>query len=342
MRMRLWMPRRLLFEAGALDYPMGRSIYERFRDQVETEVIKSHNRLTGLPGETPRERYAEAKRTLVIGVRKSRAFETSKPSADYAIPLLTGCPGHCEYCYLQTTLGPRPAVRVYVNVEEIFGQALAYMEERAPALTTFEGACTSDPLAVEHITGSMRAAVEFFGRQPLGRFRFVSKYGWVESLLGAVHGGRTRVRFSVNTAEVIRRWELGTSPLAERLEAAARLAQDDYPIGFIVGPIFLEGDWQSAYTEMLDEMKEALRVPEGHDMTMELITHRFTPKAKALILERFPESDLPMEESERRWKYGQFGYGKYLYPADPMRQAEAFFEQEIAERFPAAQVPYFV
>lgn len=340
--MQHWMPRRLLFEAGALDYPLGRAIYERFRGVVETEVIKSHNRLAGLPGETPRERYAEAKRTLVIGVRKSQAFETSKPSADYAIPLLTGCPGHCEYCYLQTTLGPRPAVRVYVNLEEIFGQAREYMEQRAPAITTFEGACTSDPLAVEPVTGVMRAAVEFFAGQPQGRFRFVSKYGYVESLLGADHGGHTRVRFSVNSAEVIRRWELGTSPLSERLEAAARLAEADYPIGFIVGPIFLEEGWQAAYTEMLNEMKQALRLPEGHDLTIELITHRFTPKAKALILDRFPESGLPMEESERRWKYGQFGYGKYLYPADPMQAARAFFEQEIAARFPRAEVPYFV
>jgi len=92
--MALWMPERILFEEAALDYPMGSSIHERFRHQVETSIIKSHNRMSGLPGKTPKERYAEAKRTLVIGLRKTLAFETSKPSADSAIPLLTGCPAH--------------------------------------------------------------------------------------------------------------------------------------------------------------------------------------------------------------------------------------------------------
>lgn len=335
----------MLFEEAALEYPLGRSIYERWQGQVETGIIRSHNRITGLPGKSAREKYAEAKRTMVVGVRRSLKFETSKPSADYAIPLLTGCPGHCEYCYLQTTLGPRPVVRAYVNLEDIFGQARKYMLEKAPAETTFEGACTSDPLAVEHITGSMRAAVEFFGGEPLGRFRFVSKYGYVNTLLTAAHHGRTRIRFSINSAEVIRRWELGTSPLHERVAAAAALAKAGYPIGFIIGPIFLEGEWQSEYRDLVEAMEQALKeagIADYPAVTFELITHRYTPKAKALITERFPETQLPMSEQDRRWKYGQFGYGKYLYHKDPMQAAEAFFRHELSERFPQAAVDYFV
>lgn len=82
----------------------------------------------------------------------------------------------------------------------------------------------------------------------------------------------------------------------------------------------------------------------GHDITFGLITHRFTPKAKALIEERFPETDLPMDPESRRWKYGQFGYGKYIYPKDPMAEAEEFFRSALAEQFPEAEVPlpYFV
>ncbi|GAA3322092.1 hypothetical protein GCM10020331_040580 [Ectobacillus funiculus] len=53
-------------------------------------------------------------------MRRTLKFDTSKPSAEYAIPLATGCMGHCHYCYLQTTLGSKPYVRVYVNLDEIF------------------------------------------------------------------------------------------------------------------------------------------------------------------------------------------------------------------------------
>ncbi|MDF2627278.1 MAG: Radical domain protein, partial [Symbiobacteriaceae bacterium] len=343
--LQLWMPHRVLFEETALEYPLARAIRERLRGQAEIGYIKSHNRISGLPGNTPRQKYAEAKRTLVVGLRRTLKFETSKPSADYAIPLLTGCPGHCEYCYLQTTLGPRPVVRVYVNLDDIFNQARAYMREKAPGFTTFEGACTSDPLAVEHITGVMREAVTFFGSEELGRFRFVSKYGYVESLLDAPHNGHTRIRFSINTDQVLKKWELGTHQLSARVRAAAQLAGAGYPVGFILGPIFLEGSWQEEYQQLLDQIHAELAahgVDRGHDMTFELITHRFTPKAKALIEERFPETDLPMEPEDRRWKYGQFGYGKYIYPKDPMEEAEEFFREALAEHFPEAEVPYFV
>jgi spore photoproduct lyase len=37
-----------------------------------------------------------------------------------------------DYCYLQTTMGSKPYIRTYVNVEEILDQADEYMKERAP------------------------------------------------------------------------------------------------------------------------------------------------------------------------------------------------------------------
>lgn len=345
--MRLFMPNLLIVEPGALEYPLGQEIYERFRGtNVEVRVTKSHNRITGLPGQTAREKYAAAKRTLVLGVRKTLEFETSKPSADYAIPLITGCPGHCTYCYLQTTLGPRPVNRVYVNLDEIFARARDYIAQKAPDLTYFEGACTSDPLSLEHITGTLRRTIAFFGTVRDGRFRFVTKYDNVEGLLDAAHHGHTRIRFSLNTEDVIQKWELGTARLDERLTAAAKVAGAGYPTGFILAPIFLEGDWQAGYGDLLHKLHQYLsRVdfdPERADLTFELITHRYTPKAKALITERFPETDLPMDETERRWKYGQFGYGKYLYPKEPMDAAAEFFRAEIGRLFPRAAVQYLV
>lgn len=96
---------------------------------IDIRYTTSHNQVRNIPGETPLQKYRNAKSTLVIGVRKTLKFDTSKPSAEYAIPLATGCMGHCHYCYLQTTLGSKPYIRVYVNLEEIFQQAKQYIEE---------------------------------------------------------------------------------------------------------------------------------------------------------------------------------------------------------------------
>src|SRR5690606_30114534 len=102
-------PEWVFFEPEALNYPLGEELYRRYKGSgIPVRMTTSHNRVTGIPGRTEAEKYRNAKRTLVVGVRKTLQFDTSKPSAEYALPLATGCMGHCHYCYLQTTMGNRP------------------------------------------------------------------------------------------------------------------------------------------------------------------------------------------------------------------------------------------
>jgi spore photoproduct lyase len=113
----------VFFEKEALDYPIGAQIYNRLKsDNYEIRFLRSHNRVTGIPGKTPREAFFQGKSTLVVGVRKTLDFASCKPSAHYQLPLVTGCEGICEYCYLNTQLGKKPYTRIYVNVEEILQQ----------------------------------------------------------------------------------------------------------------------------------------------------------------------------------------------------------------------------
>jgi len=160
---KLFEPKRVLFEEAAVDYPLGRKLWERFCSEGrEVKKIASHNRVTGLPGKSPSEKFREAKRTLVVGVRRSREFASCRPSADFQLVLSTSCPGMCEYCYLHTTLGCQPVVRLYVNIEEILSQAEKVIDSRRPAVTTFEGAATSDPLPLERFSSALAEAVLFF------------------------------------------------------------------------------------------------------------------------------------------------------------------------------------
>lgn len=338
-----FVPARAFFEPAALDYPLGRIMYDRLKAMaVPVQLTGSHNRVTGLPGKTAGEAYREAKRTLVVGVRKSAGFATCKPSAHFQLPLNTSCPGMCEYCYLATTLGRRPYLRVYVNVEDILARAGKYIEERQPEVTVFEGAATSDPIPTEYLTGLLFSTIEFFGRQQFGRFRFVTKHEDVGPLLAARHNGHTRFRFSLNTDGVIRRFEHATPPLAARLEAAARVAAAGYRLGFIIAPIFYYDNWRADYGGLIRELARALPEAAGRDLTFEFITHRFTKRAKANITAVFPETGLPLAEEERKFKFGQFGYGKYIYQPELMQEMKEFFAEETGAFFPEAKVEYFV
>jgi len=341
--MALFIPKRAFFEKDALDYPLGRSIYKKMKDMgVEIRVIGSHNRILGIPGKTPAQAYYEGKRTLVIGVRRSRDFQTCRPSAHYQLPIATSCPGMCEYCYLNTTLSKKPYLRVYVNIEEILGRAEEYIEKRKPEITVFEGAATSDPLPTEPYTGNLKKVIEFFAARDYGRFRFVTKFTEVDSLLQIHHGGHTRFRFSLNSDYVIRRFEHNTPSVEERLHAAGKVSKAGYPLGFIIAPILIYKNWREDYSALFKHLKSHLEPESLKDIAFELITHRFTRRAKANILEVFPGTCLPMEEGTRRFKYGQFGYGKFVYPPEIMDEIKEFFYNCINRLFPEGEIAYFV
>ena len=337
-----FIPELVYVEPGALDYPKGRRIYEWAQSQgIPLRMTTSHNRIANFPGKTELEQYKIAKRTLVVGVRKTLKFDQSKPSAEYAIPIATGCMGHCHYCYLQTTLGAKPYIRVYVNMDDILEAAKGYIAERAPAITRFEAACTSDPVGLEPITGSLRELIEFMADQPHGRLRFVTKFHHVDSLLDARHNGHTRIRFSVNSKYVITHFEPATSRFEQRIEAAAKAAAAGYPIGFLIAPIIWHDGWQDGYAELLRALGASLPKEAHAGLTFELIQHRFTKTAKSVIEKRYPKSKLEMEIEQRKYKWGRWGQGKYVYPDEKAEALRMFIAERIFETFPDAGIDYF-
>ncbi|PLT45531.1 Spore photoproduct lyase [Paenibacillus pasadenensis] len=340
-RLESFVPELVYFEPDALSYPKGKRIYEWAVQQgLPVRMTTSHNRITDLPGESELEKYRIAKRTLVVGLRKTLKFDTSKPSAEYAIPIATGCMAHCHYCYLQTTLGAKPYVRVYVNTEEIMDAARGYIAERAPQITRFEAACTSDPVGLEPISGSLAELIEFMADQELGRLRFVTKFHHVDSLLGLRHNGHTRIRFSVNARYVIKNFEPATSSFEQRIEAAGKVARAGYPIGFLIAPIIWHDGWEEGYAELLDRLAKAL--PSGvPDLTFELIQHRFTKTAKNTIEKRYPKTKLEMDIEKRKYKWGRWGQGKYVYPDEQADALRMFISERIFDRFPQATIDYF-
>jgi spore photoproduct lyase len=340
--LKVFLPELVYFEPDALEYPMGARIYQWAQAQgLPIHMTTSHNRITNLPGEGELEKYRIAKRTLVVGVRKTLEFDQSKPSAEYAIPIATGCMAHCHYCYLQTTLGTKPYVRIYVNIDDILNRARKYIQEREPELTRFEAACTSDPVGLEHISGSLAQLIEFMGKQEHGRLRFVTKFHNVDSLLGLEHHQHTRIRFSVNADDVIRHFEPGTSSFADRIEAAGKVARAGYPLGFIIAPIIWHEGWEDGYAELLRKLKAAVPPEAESELTFELIQHRFTKTAKRVIEARYPKTKLEMDEAKRKYKWGRWGQGKYVYPDEQANALREHITEQIFTNFPKASIDYF-
>lgn len=339
------MPKRVLFMPAALAEPWGQQIYARVRAlDLPIEELKS-NRIVGLRGASERETYALAKRTMAVVNAPPSAFRLQPipPSADYQFHLAEGCPAHCQYCYLAGSLQGPPVIRVFANLPEILANLARY--EQAHGETSYEASCYTDPLGIEHLTGSLAETIRYFGTRERGALRWVSKFDHVESLIGLPHNGRTRCRFSVNAEPIARRVEGGVASVTARLVAARTLALPQtqagggYPIGLVIAPIMPIDGWQQHYSALLDRIAAALDF--SCDMTFELITHRFTAGSKETIQGWYPSTTLDMDEATRAVKRNKFGGEKYVYPRETMAELRGFFEREIARRFPQANVLYW-
>ncbi len=337
---RLWMPEQVLFTPPALDEPWGQQIYQRVQSLGLPIQELRQNRLTGLRGETERQTYAIAKRTLAVVNAPQSQLKLSPipPSADWQFHLAEGCPAHCQYCYLAGSLQGPPVIRVYANLPQILENLAAY--ERPSSPTTYEVSCYTDPLGIEHLTGSLAESIRYFGTRENGYLRWVSKFDNVEGLLELPHNGHTRCRVSVNAAPVSDRLEGGTASVPARLQGLRRLGlEGGYPLGVVIAPIMPMEDWRSHYTQLLDQISAALDFEP--DLTFELISHRFTPGSKEVLLSWYPNTKLDLEEANRAVKRNKFGGIKYVYDTKTMRELHQFFEQELARRFPQAQILYW-
>ncbi|UKT62979.1 SPL family radical SAM protein [Pedobacter mucosus] len=342
---KLWMPKRVVFTADAIKEPYGEKIYERIKGLGLPIEVAQNNRITGLRGKDERETYRIAKSTLAIVNTPPSAFNLRPipPSADWQFHLAEGCPAHCQYCYLAGSLSGPPAIRVFANLPQILQNTIRF--QRLNQVVSYEASCYTDPLSLEHLTGGLEETIKFFAEQPNTHLRFVTKFDNVDSLIRLDHNGKTRFRCSLNADIVSKRLEGGTPSVQSRLAALRKMALPKslggggYPVGVVLAPIIPVPNWEMHYSKLLDDIETHLNFET--DLTFELITHRFTPGSRDILLGWYPNTSLDFGEENRAIKRNKFGGHKYVFVKDLMTQLKTFFQNEISRRFPNAKILYW-
>ena len=350
---KLWRPRRVMITPEAYALAHGRAMLER-AEALGAEVIRlPANRLARLKAESEQKTYALAKTTFAIVVSPpgQRKLQPIPPSADWQFHVAQGCPAHCQYCYLAGSLSGPPVTRAYANLPEILeglrgyvgmGEVTSKSRDRREEGTTFEASCYTDPLGIEHLTGALEESIRFFGAWDARvQLRWTTKFDAVGRLLRVNHAGRTRARFSLNAASIARDFEGGTANVAQRLAALRAMALAGYPVGLTIAPIMPVPEWQEQYEALLAAVAAAVAGVNGLDLTVELITHRFTPGSKEVLLGWYPKSTLDLREDARAQKRTKFGGFKYVYPKDAMGAMKRFFEERIGAVLPGARILYW-
>ncbi|MCF8010485.1 MAG: spore photoproduct lyase [Clostridiales bacterium] len=329
-------PTAVYMEKGAEEYYLGKLLLDRYR-QMDKPIITvdDHNKIPQLRNLPDRD-FIKLKRYLIIGIRKSVRLVKNERSADWIVPFTSsGCSAYCLYCYLNCTFFKNSYLRVFVNREDIW-KSIARKHERLDEEALFEIGSNSDMVLEDCVTGNLQWAIEKFAGLRKGRATFATKFAGVDKLLSLDHRGKTQARISVNPADIVKRVEIGTSSLEERVKAANKLYHSGYKVGINIAPVILVEDWEKKYSDMFDYLESSLARGLKKKLFFEVIFMTYGLANEKILAEAMPNAVNLLDRNIMKPK----GRGKYCYKKEVKLGAEKIIKDEIKHKFPGASISY--
>ena len=80
----MFKPKTIYFEKEIINYPLGKELMDKYKDIPKVE-IENHNNIEEMRKNSNKE-FANMKRNLIIGVRKTHKFVENHKTSDYLVP----------------------------------------------------------------------------------------------------------------------------------------------------------------------------------------------------------------------------------------------------------------
>lgn len=322
------------YEPDSLSYTLGRKLKETF-NTLPWIPIQNHNSIKEMQ-EKPNSEFGKMKRNLIIGIRKTHKYAENHKVSDYLVPYTSsGCTAMCLYCYLVCNYNKCAYLRLFVNREQMLDRIIRRGIQSSVPLT-FEIGSNSDLVLENTITDNLLYTIPRFADEGKGLLTFPTKFHMVEPLLSLDHKEKVIFRMSVNPGSLIRKIEMGTSSLVQRIEAVNKMCDAGYPCGLLIAPVILTDGWKELYTGLLEQLSEGLSAKMKKGMFLEIILMTYSYIHRAINSDAFPGApDLYSKELMT----GR-GRGKYCYRPEARAEAEKFLRSEIRRNLGDVRILY--
>lgn len=272
---RRWRPQYLIVDEAIADHETARAIIENCTNSTlikakpepgatDSDILL---RALGIPSSrtTSQELTSLSRRSLLLWhsteltqhMATGPAWERRCYNFVKIMPYIGTCTFNCSYCWFKDpVLIPRVNVTFFDQLPDLL-QKFAD-NGRSPKTFTFTHYKT-DCFGLEHLTGFCRQAADLFEKYEEFNIQFLTKSSWVDSLLVDPVPVSALVGFSINAREVTETVDLGTAPLEERLDAAARLTAAGIPVVLRLDPMMLFPGWQQSYRDLAGEVLKRFR-----------------------------------------------------------------------------------
>ena len=319
----MFTPKQVYFEPNVKNYELGKRLLEKYETQdIELIPIENHNNIESLR-KNPNSEFANMKKNLIIGIRKTHKFVPNHKVSDFLVPYTSsGCTAMCMYCYLVCNYNKCSYLRLFVNREEMLNKIIKVSKESQKELT-FEIGSNSDLILENSITQNLEWTIQNFSAKK-GYLTFPTKFDMVDPILNLDHKDKIIVRMSMNPEEIINKVEFGTSRLKGRIEAINKLAEAGYKIGILIAPVILVENWKKLYTELIERLSQELSEKAKRKVFFEIIFMTYSYVHTRINEEAFPNAINLYDKEKNRM------------------EAEIYLRQQMKKYFPGNRIEYIV
>jgi spore photoproduct lyase len=199
----------------------------------------------------------------------------------------TFCSMDCAYCILQAYFHP-PVLQFFVNHDDLFSQLDDFLAQ--PKIQRIGTGEFTDSLIWESFSDLSARLIQRFSIQSRSVLELKTKTTAIQKLKALDHQKKTILAWSLNTDRVIAEQERQTTPLMSRLRAAAECESLGYPLAFHFDPIVVYDGCEAEYRQVIQSLFS--HISPQNIVWISLGTFRFMPDLKAIIQNRFPESNM--------------------------------------------------
>ena len=332
----MFKPDTIYYENEVQNYELGKKLMNKF-DDVPKVLIENHNNIEEMRKNSNKE-FANMKRHLIIGIRKTHKFVENHKVSDYLVPYTSsGCTASCMYCYLVCNYNKCAYLRLFVNREQMLEKIIRTAEKDERDLT-FEIGSNSDLILENTITDNLVWTIENFKNSKKGKLTFPTKFDMVDPILNLDHKGKVILRVSVNPEDIINKVEFGTSRLKGRIEAINKLQEAGYEVGILIAPVIFVENWKKLYLELIQRLNLELSEKVKNSVFFEVIFMTYSYVHTKINEEAFPNA---MNLYNKEIMTGR-GRGKYWYKNDVRQEGEKFFRENLKKYFPNNKILYIV
>lgn len=281
-------PHTILLWEKIATHPEAKRIMDLF-PFANVKLIK-HQRFQPSANMSPGKTMLHGKKTLMIGQTSSfvghfngqPGFNIHCCPYHKLVPISNGCPYYCTYCYLAFIYRKySPFIKININYDTMFKQ-IRKITTNSSGKVSFNMGEMLDSLALDHITNLTTMLIPFFADFSKAFLMLLTKSSNIDNLLAIEPNNHAVISWSLNSQDIIKKYEHGTANLCQRIKAAQKCQRQGYRIRFRIDPGIIYLNWKVGYADLIEKTMACTK-PEN--ITLGML--RFLPGHSRLALEAY-------------------------------------------------------